>query len=263
MLGCPCHDCDGATSCVFTTKVQKHSEQVTYLLSSAQDAVTLIVGQTKARIVCHKILLAYYSGYFNGLLYGSFAESAQAEITLLDDDKDDMRAFVNWVYTGNIFTCHPVSGQTYGAQTKDMVDFKRIPERMWVFGDRLLAPSYSNDSMLAIMSKYRIMFLFPDAAAFVYENTVSESKLRSFIRVLIRSEGPLARSDSSPFRPSVSDWQKILSKNGELLSDCILYGLANKDVDNIPYGAGNRHLYFENDPSPPVADWFEAKGTQK
>jgi hypothetical protein len=99
--------------------------------------VTLIVGYTKRLISCHKILLAYYSLFFNGMLYGSFSEPKKTIIDLPTEDEAEIAAFVKWIYTGNIHNCHdgPVPEECSEGECTS-------GPRLWILGTNYLLLSF-------------------------------------------------------------------------------------------------------------------------
>lgn len=120
------------------------------------------------------------------MLFGSFSEAGKDEIELPEDNEDDVRAFVNWTYTGNVGTCHK-DLYVRDVFTPEPVD---IVVKFWILADKFLAPELSNDAMKCIMGWYNYEWLSAETAEFVYAHTPRESPLRLFIRDFIISEGP-------------------------------------------------------------------------
>ena len=65
-----------------------------YRLSQFEERATLIVGPQKTAIKCHRALLGYYSGLFDGALYGGFTEGSMSKMNIPEDLETHVRAFV-------------------------------------------------------------------------------------------------------------------------------------------------------------------------
>jgi len=108
---------------------------------------TLLVGPKKAKI---KALFQYYSGSFSEMQYGNFAESIQKDIEAPKDWEDDIRAFVGWEYTDDIYSVHLCD-----KNQDELFDVSNTTvEPLWIFADKILAPEYMNVLMQHIFLKY-------------------------------------------------------------------------------------------------------------
>lgn len=208
---------------------------------------------------CQKALLGFYSHFFEGMLYGNFSESTQKEIELPDHEEDTMRAFVTWIYTGNIRTCNPSVNDPY---TNAYPSFKEMSERLWVLGDRLLAPAFTNDSMELLRRRYFSFNLTAMAAGYVYVTTLPESKLRLFVKAVIDHEGPLQNGGENVAEEDLDAWIDELSKGGELAKDCLSAILRQQDSKKSPWGISRFHTYLEPITARSVSDWIKAKQDQ-
>lgn len=215
-------------------------------------------------MTCHKALLGFYSKYFEGMLYGSFAESAQAEIELPEDGEDVMGAFVTWIYSGNIFTCSQLSVFNREGIDKRQITLRDIPERLWVLGDKLLCPMFTNDAMKLLRRRYEVSFLGPLAAGYVYDNTHPESKLRLFNKDLIFHEGPLNKLRD--YVSNMKAWTALLEKGGELARDCVEGAFEGGDPEDeyeAPYSVCNFFKYLEPINPMSASDWIKTKEGSK
>ena len=60
--------------------------------------MNFLVGPSKTKLMCHERLLGFYSEYFDAALFGGFSETTKAETEMPDDDIDEIRTFVSWIY---------------------------------------------------------------------------------------------------------------------------------------------------------------------
>jgi hypothetical protein len=164
-----------------------------------------VVGEEKKYISCHRILLGYHSKFFDSALYGDFPEAQLSEMSLPDDNPDQIRTFFNWLYTGyvdkidyrsgiyligdnfdrNIAPDHIPDEEIVGKESKVYM------ERLWILGDRLLAPEFTNDVMLGIIGTFEARFFSAWETEFVFENRLPGSKLRLLFHDIVATEGPL------------------------------------------------------------------------
>lgn len=211
---------------------------------------------------CHKALLGFYSHFFEGMLYGNFSESTQKEIELPDHEEDTMRAFVTWIYTGNIRTCNVSIGDPWRIENPS---FKEMPERLWVLGDQLLAPTFTNDSMELLRRRYFSFSLPAIAAGYVYATTLPESKLRLFVKAVIDHEGPLQTNGENIPGDAEEAWTAELSKGGELTRDCVsaIFHAYEQSSKESPWALSRFDDYLEPVPARSVSGWIKAKQDQK
>jgi hypothetical protein len=114
-----------------------------------------------------------------------------------------MSAFVSWIYTGRISTTCKVA-----------------PEALWILGDRLRSPSFANEAMHLIFTRYLGECLKADAAEYVYEHTSEGSKLRQFIRDLVLAEGPLescGHPNCDQDAKLKEEWRKLIRRKCDLV----------------------------------------------
>jgi hypothetical protein len=109
-LSCECPFCDDDVKggmCGIESRVLSHMEAVVQLSNLRyrvtithynrvrySPTVTLTVGQDGVRISCHKILLNYYSSFFDNAFYGDFKEDQIDELGLPANDAADISNFV-------------------------------------------------------------------------------------------------------------------------------------------------------------------------
>ncbi|EPE31869.1 POZ [Glarea lozoyensis ATCC 20868] len=79
---------------------REHGQYVHALISACSDIATLYVGKDKTQIRCHKILLGFFSRFFESALYSNFAEAASGEVHLPEDEVQPIQDFVSWLYSG-------------------------------------------------------------------------------------------------------------------------------------------------------------------
>merc|ERR1712093_339825 len=98
------------------------------LLQTCPEIVTLLVGPNETKMTAHKAILAFNSAFFEAALYGKFKESQTNTIALPQDSFQTISAFLTWAYSGQIEASCSV-------------------EELWVLGDRLRSPHFTNEVM--------------------------------------------------------------------------------------------------------------------
>lgn len=216
------------------------------------DMVTLIVGPEKVRIQAHKFLIAFYSKFFESAFFGGFRETSTSEIELPEEDEKDIRAFVLWTYTGDISVSHEELRKT-------KFSFK-VSVRLWVLGNKILAPNFCNEAMHAI---YKFSYAYVTRAShaeYVYARAVENSKLRKYIIDVIAHEGDAKDSDRG------SDWVVLLAKGGDLAVDMVIAGAfkygcraCEAQYEKEPWDPENRVEYLKDCSGPSAEDWIRGK----
>lgn len=207
-------------------------------------------------MVCHTLLLSYFSSYFDAACFGRFIEATTNTIEMPEENPAEVRAFISWVYSG--FLSNAKSGPQ--------------PERLWILADMLGAPEFSNDAMSLVCGKYLRQWLTPDMAELVYKSTRSTSELRRFIHFLIKAEGPLCddychlplkRTRQQP-NNGRAEWMKLLSKGGDIITDNIERGFNTCPIqdddewyDIAPYIPANTEVYRVKEHDKSAETWRE------
>jgi len=135
----------------------------------------LIVGPSKTQLSCHKILLGYYSDFFFAALYGGFKEAHANEIELPDEDVENIKKFIGWVYTGDMASCYKLPSSTNLENSTDEKKQCIVGDmsELWVLGDKLLASRFKNNIMLFIMRLSRRVLLTATVAEYVCKSDES------------------------------------------------------------------------------------------
>lgn len=234
-------------------------ELIKFRLSKSHEMITLIVGPTKVELSCHKIVLGYYSTFFRKMLFGNLEEAGKSKVNLPEVNASELSAFINWAYTGDINASHERIEECIFEDHSNKIpeDEVFIGARLWVLGDKLLAPKFRNDAMRLVINYYRLERLNATTAEYVYANTSTpESKLRSFTRALIEFEGPLAPKYEDGF--CQDSWILLLAKGGDLVKECVKAGFHNKGGSREDPAAEKHELqYLEEDVGVCVAVWLE------
>lgn len=111
---------------------------------------TLYVGIEKKEIKGHKVLLGYYSKFFEAAIYGPFSESPNAVVNMPENAFEDIRDFAGWLYTGKVSwkDCGRIKPGPYSERYNHNVhDDDKKPsgnelqphlskEALWIFGDK-------------------------------------------------------------------------------------------------------------------------------
>lgn len=119
--------------------------------------------------------MAFYSGFFEALLYGKFVEGGQEEVALAETEWDieGLKAFSRWTYTGFIETFVP-------------------SERLWILGDKLCSTVFKNEVMHVMFSQCNETHVLPDAVEYVFNNTTEKSRLWRYIKNVVLAEPPFS-----------------------------------------------------------------------
>jgi hypothetical protein len=215
-------------------------------------AVTLVVGQEKVRMVTHKFLLSFYSGYFDRIIYQQ-EQSAQNEIALPEKNVELMEAFVSWLYSGRLDRFYDSASGFTGST-------------FYVLGTQLEAPSFINDSMHFLCDLNYSTFLPAAAARFAYAYTSPGSQLRIFTADLIKFEGPFSEDidrnwdmEEGEREAYRNQWVKLLGEGGDLVMDMARQGFHSTDEQLSPWRNWNRMKYMEDEPKKSAAAWHEEK----
>ncbi|TVY87224.1 hypothetical protein LAWI1_G007185 [Lachnellula willkommii] len=219
---------------------------ISQLLVRCPDITTLIIGPDQKRITCHKALLGFKSEYFDAACFGTFTSSEVGEIQLEEENTEAVSVFVAWLYTGRI----PLSCTV-------------TPAALWVLGDKLRSPGFANEAMHFLFRDHAENWCRAVIAEYVYDNTTSGSKLRSFIKDLILNEGPLSKEAGVASVADRENWRALIRRGGDLLVDISLEGSFDKcfDIgDNImAWHWRNHHKYLEPITTRPIEDFLEGK----
>jgi hypothetical protein len=156
------------------------------------------------------------SEFFNLMLYGNFCEAETAEFILTDEMVDQIAGFIAWLYTGQFPiqlkleieikkppTDEKVDGKAKKSDadqdssaknkplTKKDCDDEIYAISLWVMGDKFIRPRFTNYVMKYIMRTIEYRCYSSWDAEFVYNNTVTNSKIRMLYEDLIVTDGPL------------------------------------------------------------------------
>ncbi|THY77887.1 hypothetical protein D6C95_09884 [Aureobasidium pullulans] len=133
--------------------------------------VTVEVGPDKTAFKIHKDLLVFYSDYFRGAFNGSFQEAVEGKLSLPDECVDVFNAFNTFIYTRQF--CSEGDSST--------VDSALLC-RLWVFGDKYLAPSVQNGAIDLLTHKsYKEKKICTTDLHYIYDNTLPGSPLRKIV----------------------------------------------------------------------------------
>lgn len=134
-----------------------------------KDIVTIRFEKSKQGFHIHKGVLSFWSDYYRGMLNGSFREAKEKTLTS-DEDPYIFTIFESFCYTNQL---------TDGAVTKGTDLLFTTLVRLWIFGDRVIAPALQNMAMTALMEKSVTGNVVPiERVLYVYENTMPRSPLR-------------------------------------------------------------------------------------
>ncbi|TVY13192.1 hypothetical protein LARI1_G008920 [Lachnellula arida] len=251
---CPCRYCseyiaEATDYCEQDTRILKHTEEVSRILIQCPNTITLVVGPRQTRLKCHKALLAFKSEYFDAAFFGNFASRNNDEFRMELEDPKAMSTFVSWLYTGRISSTCVVA-----------------PAVLWVLGDRLRSPGFTNTAMHFIFADYTMTYINAETAEYIYDNTSTGSKLRTFVKDLVLHEGPLSGDYGAD---KENAWRELIRQGGDLVIDVALEGsftCGNSEQEDRPHDSSNHSKYLEPITTRPIEDFLEGKpreGTRK
>ncbi|CAD0056030.1 unnamed protein product [Aureobasidium pullulans] len=117
-------------------------------------------------------VLSFWSDYYRGMLNGPFREAKGKTLTS-DEDPYIFAIFESFCYTNQL---------TDGAVTKGTDLLFTTLVRLWIFGDRVIAPALQNMAMTALMEKSVTGNVVPlERVLYVYENTMPRAPLRRWL----------------------------------------------------------------------------------
>lgn len=157
-----------------------------------------------------KALLSHHSEFFRAALEHNFKEGIERKVTLLEDDPRDFEMFVYWLH----FQGLPIDFLLVAAD-RMKVDDAWLGFRLWVLGDKLLAPEFQNLIMHSIYSFHDSGFnlIFPEEVDYCFSNTHPSSPLYRFVMDFTVSQW------GSPEYHEVIDlagWEMVLDEHPEL-----------------------------------------------
>ncbi|KAL9032777.1 MAG: hypothetical protein Q9180_006312, partial [Flavoplaca navasiana] len=143
------------------------------LLLQGTQLVTVDVGSDEGAEswTIHKRLLAHHSPFFAAAFNGNFAESATNTVSLIEDDPDAFKLFVQWLYSGEL---------ALGELASDSKSLPRVACLAWALGDKLQCPVFQDRAMLQLLAYHKYEWLLEDTMRLIYNVSPSGSKLRSF-----------------------------------------------------------------------------------
>lgn len=225
--------------------------------------MTLVIGPQTARIECHKSLLGYYSAFFAAALYGGFAEGSPdaVEMNLPNDDESQVRASVEWSYTGGVF--NSISGQEFPSPRTVGKYQSHFTDKLWIFADKILAPQFANDIMNFLFLKYANGAVGAATAKLIFTEAPVKSKLRAFFVTQITTWGPFNESDikEGPRDDErTKDWLDLVAEGGDLVKECTAAGGFHNAFENVhPSESPLALKYLQDEGKTTVAECCKSK----
>ena len=175
---------------------------------------------------------------------------------LEDDSERVVSAFGAWAKEGVI----PVESYTWKRTQKNEDGEYEIQyllmdiAQLCIFADKIMCPRFGNAAMRVFFKGLESKLMWPDVAEFIYENTLSGSKLRSLVLDTIQAEGPFARRQPLEYR---ENWFAALPKGGDLIQEIVQAGgFHNRDSDLHPSKKDNQWRYLEEENDKVCAEDF-------
>lgn len=129
------------------------------------------------------------------------------------------------------------------------------PERIWIFGDKILASKFADKMMHVTFDKHHLGGgLPPHDAEYVFANTAQGSKLRSFTVDQVQARTPFDLEDSQDEKV----WLVSIAKGGDLVDECIcaegFHGMSGK---KHPAAPKNWRKYMRDINPISVEEWLK------
>ena len=134
-------------------------------------------------------------------------------MTMPKDSESTIQRLVGWMQTGSI---------TYAEVQKSnwMENTGTVLAQLWIVGNKYLSSGFCNAIMHLLFQHITLHYLHPEAAAYVFENTLDSSKLRKFVLDCLQAYGPFSHNDDE-FR---GEWLEFTARGGDAMKECILAG---------------------------------------
>ena len=161
---------------------------LTTVLSLSDGIVTLYIGTDKREFTIHESLLRSSAPYFEAALKKEWKEGHMREIPMSDDDSDAVELFLQWLYSGRIWTdpCANMSGPDDDKQATSQEMWKLI--KVYCFGEKIQDSCFKDVVLDCIIDWTRVNTdkerrHYPEAehAAYVWDTTPENSRLRRLI----------------------------------------------------------------------------------
>jgi hypothetical protein len=181
--------------------------------------MTILVGPSKKTFTCHRVLLGYFSEFFDAACYGEFIEAKKQLIDMPEETEEQMETIIGWMYTG-------------------LLESTLTASEVWAVANKLQIPGLANEAMYFLFDYCQTQLIKAKHARFAYENTGEGSMLRKFMRDLIITDGPLSADSYHDFKeeaPKYKEaWHSLIKDGGDLVLDIVTAGSSfsnNEDPD--------------------------------
>lgn len=147
-------------------------------------------------------LISHYSAFLKAACSHDFKEKEDNCIRLVDEEPKAFAAFVSFMY--------------YGRYALTFGNVRRMHERIWLLGDKLMSVALKNYAMDQIHHRDMVVTLFtstisPEDFALVCNNTVEGSKLRQFYLDFLASHF----ADKTRILGGLEEWDTVLGEHDD------------------------------------------------
>jgi hypothetical protein len=218
--------------------------------------MTILVGPSKKSFTCQRVLLGYFSEFFDAACYGEFIEAKKQLIEMPEETEEQMETIIGWIYTGQLES-------TLGAG------------EVWAVAEKLGIPGLANEAMYFLFDYCRQQWIRAAHARFAYENTSKGSMLRKFMRDLVITNGPLSAAADRYFEEQASEfkeeWHSLIKDGGDFVldiatADSCFSNHVQPDNKRCPFHYENHDDYLLPITTRPIEDFVAGKkraGTRK
>ena len=127
-------------------------------------------------------------------------------VTMPEENPEAVTAYIMWSYSGHIESCCCAT-------------------ELWVLGDRLGSPKFTNEVMYLMYSTYNLQerWLSAQSADIAFKQIVPGSQLRKFVKAYVDAHGPLCtRAVETEVKDYENeayerDWHALIEAGGELV----------------------------------------------
>lgn len=227
----------------------------------AQEMVTLVVGSSLVKISAHRVLLAYFSQFFEAAFYGALGDTSPS-YSLPEADATSVQSFVNWIYSGQ-YHCdllelcldeHLYPVNEYEGLNKR----EELMAKAWITGDMLIAPEFCNDITHTIFTWLHTVPPYASTLQLFFPHKAPDSLLWQLFMDIIAVRGPF---ESKPSQESQYAMMDLFKRGGELAVEIVhlfLFKADNKTSKN-PCDRENHGVYMQKEDKPSAKEWMRKR----
>lgn len=184
------------------------------------EIVEVKVGPEEKTFTLHKNVICFYSGYFEKVFNGGFAEAKAKSVILPEEDVQNFKRCISWIYA-----------RRFAVNSQKSF---RVLSEMWAFADRRDIPLMMNACVDAMRDEVVLSWKVPSLdLSYIYENTAPTSGLRRFAIHVIGATGNGSKLRTDSWNAEIL--KDMLMKVWPLDCSKMLNKKQVEDLDMCPY----------------------------